>query len=220
MGKKMEYRLFKKLHFHQSILLDNVVNGNINNGGSGTFILNANSQAKTDDYKRSDSNIPDHESLEVNYIWEGRHEIERNIEENQHAKLSSEDKEIVATIRRAVIAYRKLERNGKEAELDNAFHVNKEILRKIGSQDERVCSVVMGHCWDISGTLEFNFGHNVGHRKCTSLRVGIDKKTSVKMQLLRYIEQSVNGLDGLRSVGPPVVHRKKLLMIGSCQLEF
>ncbi|CAI2176149.1 6761_t:CDS:2 [Funneliformis geosporum] len=138
MGKKMEYRLFKKLHFHQSILLDNVVNGNINNGGSGTFILNANSQAKTDDYKRSDSNIPDHESLEVNYIWEGRHEIERNIEENQHAKLSSEDKEIVATIRRAVIAYRKLERNGKEAELDNAFHVNKEILRKIGSQDERI----------------------------------------------------------------------------------
>ncbi|CAI2175888.1 19775_t:CDS:2 [Funneliformis geosporum] len=77
-------RTHRQLHLHQSTLLDGIVHGNINNGGSGTFILNNRVPAEddenfrypysnvsyspqhdpeTEDSETRDLDIPDHEDV-------------------------------------------------------------------------------------------------------------------------------------------------------------
>ncbi|CAI2181732.1 18928_t:CDS:2, partial [Funneliformis geosporum] len=126
------------------------------------------------------------------------------IESNQAVKLTNEDKEIVATIRRAVVTYAEnlkgLELPVSESDFDNAFP-NMLTKRFLDKQDLKM-DVGEIACW--ASSRRRNEGRSI------ILRARIGQKCDFRGTL----KNSVNSLEaiiGLRSGGLPVVHRKKVI---------
>ncbi|GBC22675.2 uncharacterized protein OCT59_026886 [Rhizophagus irregularis] len=139
--KKDTDRTHRQLHLHQSTLLDGIVHGNINNGGSGTFILNNRVPAEDDEI--SDILIPTHlTSLNVTQklmflkirkqvIWIYQIMRPRRVAKENKVRLSKENREEIFKsmgeqcmwkLSTGRFVEKELYRLGQELEFERAIH--------------------------------------------------------------------------------------------------